>query len=191
MNKINQLTLEFLNFCKDTLREESFLQENIIFETDLVSLQKSLELAKEKLKNVSSRQHDAWLDVKRYEGQALEKLKNTNHRYKDNVQWMEMQVNKIKETAAKRSQLIDKAANATKISLRNTITNLEKQIASIPKTPQKLSMIKQIGSKLGKKGKIAVATGVALAGAGGYAAYRSKKNKVKEDFDYSSLLSYD
>ena len=39
MNKINQLTLEFLNFCKDTLREESFLQENVgnlkIYDTKL------------------------------------------------------------------------------------------------------------------------------------------------------------
>ena len=195
MNKINQLTLEFLYFCKECLSEEKFLSEHILFEEDANTLAKSLSFAKEKLKDVSSRQHQAFLNVKKYEALALEKLKTNPHRYKNNIQWMELQVNKIKNTAEKRIQNIDKAAESTKTGLRNTITNLEKQIASVAQKPvvKNPKILKKAGSKLGTKGKIGAAVAAASL-AGGYAAYKYNKDKTnkvkKEDFDYSALLQY-
>lgn len=198
MNKSDKIVLEFLYFCKDILNEEKILRESYLLEADPALIQKNLEITKTKLANVSSRQHQAFLNIKRYEALAIEKLKT--HRYANNPQFIENQTAIIKDKANKRIAAIDKAAESTKTQLRNSITNLEKELELSKTLKGKVGNIgskakqvfTKVGSKLGTKGKIA--TGAALAAAAGGGLYltnkKKKKTNIKEDFDYSTLLQY-
>jgi hypothetical protein len=189
MKELDKHVSEFLCFCKDTLKEIRMLRENYLLEQATPKeLHNTLQTLKSKLANVSGRQHEAFLKIKKFEALGLEKIKS--HRYANNPQFVEVETQRLKDIANKRMVAVDKAAEATKAQLRNQIASTQaeltkvakkamdaatikstapKAISKVPQTAMKPELVKasKVVSKFGNKGKIAAGALTAAAAVGG------------------------